>query len=185
MENKSLNPARKAGHHGDANRAHWLGSIRCASMRAILGTVIVLFCLGLSGPALAALCEVPDAGGTAELPPYGCEYIANGAPMVILDGLPPGTTIELEPTYRDFVCDQNGSLFCSVPMSPGVCEGPGGTQGGAGNCTDATLELQVRGTGLLSGFNRTLSIPSFGEVHTAPRSPGSPVQDFDTEFFNL
>jgi hypothetical protein len=183
MENKSLNPALEA--HGDANRAHWLGSIRRASVRALLGMVIVLFCLGLSGPALAALCEVPDAGGTAELPPYGCEYIANGAPMVILDGLPPGTTIELEPTYRDFVCDQNGSLLCSVPLPPGVCEVPGGALGGAANCTGATLELQVRGTGLLSGFNRTLSIPSFGEVHTAPRSPGSPVQDFDTEFFNL
>jgi hypothetical protein len=183
MQNKNLNKALETD--GDASRSHFLGSIRRASVRALLGSMSVFFHLGLSGPALAALCEVPDAGGTAELPPFGCEYIANGAPMVILDGLPPGTTIELEPTYKNFVCDQDGSLLCSVPLPPGVCEGPGGALGGAANCTDATLELQVRGTGLLSGFNRTLSIPSFGEVHTAPRSPGTPVQGFDTEFINL
>ena len=37
----------------------------------------------------------------------------------------------------------------------------------------------------MSSFSRTISVPLFMEVHTGPRTPGAPVQDFDTEMVAL
>jgi hypothetical protein len=146
-------------------------------------TFAVVSLLSLS--ASADPCEVPDAGGTVVLPPAGCDYLSPDEVHVIIDGLPPGTTIELAPIHKDFICNEQGGAACSVSIPPGLCEAPGGGQGGNADCFDSTLELQVTGTGLLAGFNRILSVPTFTEIHTAPRNPGDPVQTFDTEMVQL
>jgi len=142
-------------------------------------------------PAPAAPCEVPDNGsGTASLPPAGCEYEGDTSggsndKYVITEGLPPGTTIEIVPIHKDFICNPDPSFICSVPVPPGVCEVPGGGLGGNIACADSAVELQVTGTGAPAGFNRTLSVPTSWEAHSGPRNPGDPVQSFPTEMVQL
>ena len=64
-------------------------------------------CLALSGTASADPCNAPDNGtGTVTLPPDGCDYLSPTDVHVIINGLPPGTTIELAPIHRDFICNQ-------------------------------------------------------------------------------
>lgn len=140
----------------------------------------------ISQVGTGSYCTVPDNGtGTADLPPIGCEYTSPDEKFEIIDGLPPGTTIELEGTHKDFLCCESVCQLCSVPMKPGQCETPGGRLGGNAECFESTLELQVSGTGDLTGFTRFLSIPVFCEVHTGPRNPGDPVQTFPTDMFRL
>ncbi|UCC30105.1 MAG: hypothetical protein JSU86_18145, partial [Phycisphaerales bacterium] len=138
-----------------------------------------------SGPA-GNPCVVPDNGnGTITLPPAGCDYLGPDEVHEIIDGLPPGTTIELDPIHMDFICSQDGGTVCSLPLPPGECELPGGTLGGHGDCFQSTLDLTVRGTGSLTGFNRHLAVPIYCEVHTGPRNPGDPVQTFPNDMFRL
>ena len=63
-----------------------------------------VLCLGLAGAAQADPCEVPDAGGTVILPPAGCDYLSPDEVHLIIDGLPPDTTIELAPIHKSFIC---------------------------------------------------------------------------------
>jgi hypothetical protein len=128
--------------------------------------------------------DVPDTGGTVELPPIGCDYLSPDEVHVIVDGLPPDTTLELAPIHKDFLCDI-GYGGCSIPLPPGTCEGIGGGLGGNVDCFSSNLELEITGTGLLDGFSTTVTVQVETEIHTAPRSPGDPVQDFDTEMFRL
>ncbi len=129
-------------------------------------------------------CLAPDDGsGTVELP-ADCRYTAPYEPMLIVNGLPPNTTIELEPILMDFNCD-DPHVLCSMPLSPGECETPGGSMGGHGHCFEATLDLTVTGTGDLAGFNRHLAVPIMCEAHTGPRNPGDPIQSFATDMYRL
>jgi hypothetical protein len=99
-------------------------------------------------------CVLPDNGGewgTVDLPPEGCAYLSPDEVHMIIDGLPPGTTIELAPIHRSFF---------------NINRAPGGVLGGQIETFDSTLELQLTGTGDLAGFNRVLEIPIFCEVHT-------------------
>jgi hypothetical protein len=131
-------------------------------------------------------CVVADNGtGTVTLPPEGCEYLSPDEVHQIIDGLPPGTTIELDAIHRDFICDDQSSEFCSGPLPPGECEVRGGDLGGHVDCFASTLELTVKGTGDLSNFARTLFVPVSCEVHTGPRNPGDAVQAFDTDMVRL
>jgi hypothetical protein len=43
----------------------------------------------------------------------------------------------------------------------------------------------LNGTGDLAGFHRLIPIPISFETHVAPRTPGDPVQSFDTDMFRL
>ena len=58
-------------------------------------------------------CIVPgDGDGSAGLPPVGCDYIGPDEVHEIIDGLPPGTTIELDPIHRDFInIDKQGQYY--------------------------------------------------------------------------
>jgi hypothetical protein len=103
--------------------------------------------------------------------------------MIIIDGLPPDATIEMPAEFDDYFCE-DGPL-CGMGLPPGTCEGPGGMLGGHGQCFDASLYLEVHGTGSLLGFNRFLAVPVFMEIHTGPRNPGDPVQTFPTELYRL
>ncbi len=130
-------------------------------------------------------CVVPDNGGTADLPPPGCRYIAPDDVMRIIDGLPLGTTVEMPPVLKDFTCGTGAVSVCSFPETPGVCMVPGGTLGGERGCSGATLQLHLAGTGTLLGFNRVINLPVGFETHMAPRTNGAPVQSFATDLFRF
>nr|NQU92918.1 hypothetical protein [Bacteroidota bacterium] len=148
--------------------------------------LVVLLCTLNTKAQLTQQCILPDNGsGTAALPPIGCEYTCSSEPFYIIDGLPAGTTIEFWGTLNNFVCCPWGCDLCTMPIPPGECEAPGGTMGGDGHCFEAVLEFEVIGTGALAGFQRTLQLPVFGEVHTGPRIAGEPVQEFLTLFYQL
>jgi hypothetical protein len=134
----------------------------------------------------AQYCTASDNGSdTADLPAANCDYISPAGPMEIIQGLPPGTTIELDPTFDDYVCNV-ARPWCTISLASGVCEGSGGSfSGGTASCAEATLELAVTGTGDLAGFNRTLWVPIDAEFHWAPRTPGDPVQTFDADMYRL
>ncbi len=123
-------------------------------------------------------CVVSDVGnGTVSLPPDGCEYLSPDEVHLIIDGLPAGTTIELAPIHRNFICKTQGG--------PNDCGQPGGTLGGEVELFFSDLSLNVQGTGALSTLQRDLNVPVFCETHVGPRNPGDPVQTFPTDMFRL
>ena len=114
-------------------------------------------------------CIQPDNGiGTIDLPAL-CPYIAPDEPFILTEGLPPGTTIELDPTLNTFV---------------NIATSFGGVLGGEIHTFDASLKLDVTGTGSLAGFTRMLSVPVSIEIHTGPRTLGAPVQTFAGELID-
>jgi hypothetical protein len=135
----------------------------------LLGLVLAIV---LSAGELSAQpCEVPDNGsGTVSLPPPGCGYLSPSDVHEIINGLPAGTTIEIGAQHSDFF---NTSEF------------PGGSLGGFVEQFMSGLFLDLNGTGTLSGFHRTAMMQAQCETHTAPRTPGQPVQSFDTDMFML
>jgi len=133
-----------------------------------------------------AQCIQPDNGtGTVTLPPIGCDYVSPSDVFLIIDGLPPGTTIELDGPLTNHVCCPSGCAACSLSWTPGQCETPGGMLGGDGHCFESTLDLELTGTGSLTGFSRHIAVPVFCEAHTAPRNSGDPVQTFQGDLFRL
>ena len=124
---------------------------------ALLTSAAVLLGIMISNPAIADPCEVDDVGGTVVLPPIGCDYLSPDEVHLIVDGLPPNTTLELKPIHKDFLCDIGYGVGCSELIPPGTCEQPGGGLGGNVDCFGSTLEFEVKGTGLLDGFNRIVS----------------------------
>jgi len=150
---------------------------------------------GLAGSTSASLtmetgvnrCDVVDNGtGTVDLPPAGCEY-HNSLPDDIhrmIAGLPPGTEIRLDMSHRNFICGSPAGL-CTVAIPGGVCEAAGGSLGGNVDCFQSEAALTIEGTGVLAGFNRSITVQLDTEVHTGPRNPGDPVQAFDNRMFRL
>jgi MYXO-CTERM domain-containing protein len=136
-------------------------------------TLLVVLLSGFSPQASEAVCILPNVGGTGDLPPVGCEYIAPGGELILIP--PPavdaGNTIEMVPTLKDFFS---------------ISEVPGGSLGGHVQTYSAALEMSVTGTGPDLGiFNRTISIQVAVETHSAPRTPGSAVQSFVTDMFSI
>ncbi len=174
------------GASHSANKANRRGHGRLGVGAVVLCSAVLLLTMNLAGVAHADPCEVPDAGGTVTLPPAGCEYLSPEEVHIIIDGLPANTTLELAPIHKDFICrDQGAAGTCSLVIPPLECEAPGGGLGGNGDCFDSTLELEVKGTGALAGFTRTLSLQANTEIHTGPRNAGDSVQSFDTEMVAL
>lgn len=120
-----------------------------------------------------AAIQIDDGRKTATLPPDNSVYTAFENHFNIIDGLPPGSSIELTPTL--------GPYYCTSP----VCGLPGGSLGGEFETFDAVLDLQLLGTGSMIGFQRSLSLPVSITNHSAPRTPGDLMQSFDTEMFSL
>jgi hypothetical protein len=104
--------------------------------------------------------------------------------MHIIDGLQAGTTIDIDAAYDNFVCSAGGGGSSVCSFGPN-CREAGGTLGGEKACLSSTLHLPMVGTGALLGFNRVINLPISCETHTAPRTPGDPVQSFDTDMFRL
>lgn len=139
-------------------------------------TAIVLT-IAVAGPASATICIVPDSGGTAALPPQapspGCTtgYVSPTDFHMIVNGLPPGTTIQVGTEHNRFI---------------NVTSMPGGNLGGEKENFGSTLQLALTGTGSLSGYNRMIQMMNVQvETHIGPRTPGNPVQSFDTDMFAL
>jgi hypothetical protein len=136
---------------------------------ALIGLVLAWTAI-LPRATLGQCCLAPDNGsGTVDFP-ADCPYDHAFVPMVIVDGLPPGTTIELRGPLTDFY---------------NVVNLPGGTLGGERCTFDAYLDWTVTGTGDLAGFNRHLYVPVSGEIHIGPRNPGDPVQAFPARIYTL
>ncbi len=115
-------------------------------------------------------CFAPNSGGTVDLP-APCPFISpNGGTMDIIEGLPPGNEINGEPVLHSFTS---------------ISSTPGGALGGEIVYFDAVLDLTMRGSGFLTGFNRSLSVPVFMEIHVGPRIPGDLVQAFPAELYQL
>lgn len=138
----------------------------------LLAFVAAVCLLAVVSPARAQNpCTVMDNGrGTVELPPEGCVYLSPADVALIVDGLPPGTTIN---------AGIQNSEFLNVSRT-------GTPETGEQATFESSARLQLTGTGELTGFTRTLNLrPVQCETHVGPRSPGAPTQSFDTEMFSL
>ena len=132
----------------DDPRCRVLNPVSVAAVLLLLVTSLI------ASAALADPCVLPDNGtGTVDLPPEGCDYLSPDEVHEIIDGLPPGTTIELDPIHDRFFTTSRT---------------PGGTLGGEIEVFESTLDLTISGTGELAGFNRHLEVPINCEVHTGP-----------------
>jgi hypothetical protein len=137
-------------------------------------SVLALVVASPKGEALAQppgpCCLVPDNGtGTADHPP-SC-VVGYSGQLQVIDGLPPGTTIDIAATLHLFA---------------GLLQVPGGALGGNKETWTATMPFAMTGTGSLVGFNRNIAMPiSTGESHSAPRTLFAPSQTFATDLFML
>ncbi|MFQ5590634.1 MAG: hypothetical protein ACE5HE_05695, partial [Phycisphaerae bacterium] len=113
---------------------------------------------------------VDDGTGTVRLPPEGCEYLSPSEVHQIINGLPAGTTIQLDATHAGFF---------------NVTTTPGGSLAGEIETFDSTLTLAMTGTGDLAGFQRNIQLTTACEVHTGPRTPGDRVQSFPNDMVSL
>jgi FlgD Ig-like domain len=122
-------------------------------------------------PVAVPPCTVVDNGtGTVDLPPDGCGYVSPSDLHMMIDGLPPGTVINVAAEHRGFFNVQ-------------VADDP--ATGGEIENFSSELFLVLTGSGELATFQREIQLQAQCEVHTGPRTPGDPVQDFDTEMFQL
>lgn len=119
------------------------------------------------GPNPAPPCVPADNGSGTATMPANCVGRCDG-PLMIVDGLPPGTTIEIELVALQLV---------------GVNEVPGGSLGGTSSTFGEQLQLKLEGTGALAGYTRLIGMSTNNETHQGPRVPGNPVQTFDTDMF--
>lgn len=134
--------------------------------------------LALAPAASAAPCLGPNNGtGTVTLPVPGCPYLSPSQVHLLINGLPPGTTLQLGAQHARFFC--NGQ--------PGPCtrRKSAATDGVSKALTTGEIEefssdviLTITGTGALAGFSRTLTVPANVETETGPRNLGASVQTF-------
>lgn len=125
------------------------------------------------GSAVATVI-VPDNGnGTIDFPPNTPQgyCVCDGFPnFQIVDGLPPGTTVQIEFCLLDFF---------------NINEAVGGSLGGHTQTWNAVSMMQLQGTGTLVGFNRFAAMQVFGGTDTGPRIPFAPLQVFPTDLRGL
>lgn len=90
--------------------------------------------------------------------------------MQIVDGLPLTAPIEID-----------AKLFGGTPIS----RGPGGLLSGDQIIATEMIAMDLKGTGSLSGLNRTVNIPVQEMIFTGPYTPGALTQSFPTEMVQL
>src|SRR5687768_12424664 len=109
-------------------------------MKTAVCTVMCAIALMIA-PALGVVL-VPDNGaGTADLP-LRANYTNPNDPMLIINGLAPGDTVEI-----DAVLVQPST---STEVNGGVLLGT------RASSSDMQLQLSLQGTGSLSSYNRTM-----------------------------
>jgi len=133
------------------------------------GVAVLLWALALvsvTAPARAGdpsvPCAQPGVAGTVLLPAL-CDVVGDDDIMVISNGLPAGTTIQIDPLWHDFF---------NINRAPG-----GIFPGGEIQNFDGTLELVMTGTGALGGFNRHLFMPVATTMHSEPAPAGNAFQE--------
>lgn len=152
---------------------------------------VLCFCLSagialaLASAASAAPCLGPNNGtGTVTLPVPGCPYLSPSQVHLLINGLPPGTTLQLGVQHARFFC--NGR--------PGPCTRPKSAATGSTSKTlttgeieefDSSVILTITGTGALAGFSRTLTVSAKVETETGPRNLGASVQTFSNQMNRL
>jgi hypothetical protein len=132
----------------------------CASLAIAL--------MALATPASATVCTIGPAGN---LPP-NCSsgYLSPNDVHMIIDGLPPGTTIELGAEHRDF--------FNVVVMPDGM--------GGEVEQFQSVLTLHLEGTGAAAGYTSTKIIPTQDQTHVfADTNPDPNVRSHVTDFLGI
>jgi len=132
-----------------------------------------LFVALAAEPAMAydcTPCSAADSSGTVHYPSPCPHKPTTGQFASIIDGLPQGTTIDIP---IEIVALQLSSVT------------PGGPLGGEVATFEGQVRMPMTGTGTLAGFVRDITMVGVGEVHSAPRTPGNPVQSFDTDMFRL
>src|SRR5438552_4994356 len=67
-----------------------------------LAAAALFCCLLLPALAGATPCVVSGSGGTVSLPPTGCGYVSPSDVHMIINGLPPGTTINIGIEHEKF-----------------------------------------------------------------------------------
>lgn len=138
--------------------------------RILLAFIATLLLGLLLMPNAFAECTAPNNGGTANLPPPCAYGLTNPWSMAIIAGLPAGTTIRINSQIGGY---------------SGASEAAGGSLGGNIQTYNAVMPFSMAGTGDLAGYNRLLSMGVAVETHSAPRTPGNPIQSFDTDMFRL
>ncbi|MEK7775683.1 MAG: dockerin type I repeat-containing protein [Candidatus Zixiibacteriota bacterium] len=122
-------------------------------------------------PCGGTTCESQDNGSGTAAQPSLCTYSNPEARIMVLNGLPPGTTIEMETEL--------------VPLSL-TSEMPGGSLGGTHSESQMELKLHMSGTGTLAGLARDVVIStSIAETDQAARLPGTSPQSFETGLWRL
>jgi hypothetical protein len=104
-----------------------------------------------------SLCDGQNLSGTVNLPPEGkdCEYFTEDDLHMIIDGLPPGTTVNISVIHGGFE---------DIIRTPG---GPGEET----EEFDSTVELRLEGTGALEGFFRVIVLEAPTVVDTLNYDP--------------
>ncbi len=134
-----------------------------------VSAMAVATALAFVSPSKGEVCVVADAGGTAIMPPNcfsGQGYLSPADVHAIIDGLPPGTTIELDASHSDF--------FGITPIQ-------------GGERFNSSLCFDMQGTGDLGTFQVTKCIPNvLCETQTGQPPPPAPgFQSFPTEMMQL
>ena len=126
-----------------------------------------------TGDAIPAehFCVAPDNGGGTIDHPAACPYFSFGDAFRIVLGQAPLT---------EFLATPNNGIRFDVQSVT-----PGGILGGEVELFHTDLALDLGGTGGLIGFEHTVCIPVVGQIHTAARTPGDPVQQFGTQLFSF
>ncbi len=142
---------------------------RTTSLQVLCGA-IALAAMAAAGPASAVVCIIGPAG---DLPPEcldGGGYLSPNDVHMIIDGLPPGTTIELGAEHSRFI---------------NVVRADDGA-GGEIESFDSTLILHLTGTGEAAGYERFLQIQTQDQTHVGPDLSTNPnVRSHATEFLSL
>lgn len=121
-------------------------------------------------PAIGTPCLTPDLPGMATgVLPAPCPIEGHGNEMQIIDGLPPGSTID--------IMARMDNIF-------NMSELPGGIFGGNMSFFDIFYELPMIGTGVFAGYGRNILMQVSCESHTGPRG-GPPMQVFPHEIMRI
>jgi hypothetical protein len=139
-------------------------SISDSRLRAIALWCICAFAVIVALPNVAlATFVAPDNGtGTIDLPAGDLD--GDGVALS-LNGLPPGIPVI-------------GTL---IRGNHNTSETPGGPLSGNLQTWDSFFDITIDGL----GYHRTLTLPVQMQSASAPRTPGNPVQSFDTEMLGM
>ena len=131
--------------------------------------IVLAVCLARTAAATNLYPLVPiytptDVPGNAQFPARGHRgFTSHDGILIIRDGLPVGATIIGTIAFDDIYI---------------ITESPGGPLGGEITDAGATLRLEMRGTGILGGYSRTITMPVTMRFHTGPQATGANVQSF-------